>query len=146
MTGFLLLLIPFTCLQSTYYLTNALRDATHKTYKNIYMFRHRGTIIRNLLQQRYTSQPANLCFGRLASVPSKTHINPVILHTYLPMKMERTECSETSAYKIQTPGNYPEESIKHISRLACVPCHLGGPGLDERIILRWIFKKWDVGA
>jgi len=25
------------------------------------------------------------------------------------MKMEQTECSETSAYKIQTPGNYPEE-------------------------------------
>jgi len=29
------------------------------------------------------------------------------------MKMEQTECSETSAYKIQTPGNYTEESIKH---------------------------------
>ena len=28
--------------------------------------------------------------------------------TYLPMKMEQTEFSETSAYKIQTPGNYPE--------------------------------------
>ena len=24
-----------------------------------------------------------------------------------------TECSETSAYKIPTPGNYPEESIQH---------------------------------
>jgi len=30
------------------------------------------------------------------------------------MKMEQTECSETSAYKIQTPGNYPEESIEQI--------------------------------
>ena len=39
--------------------------------------------------------------------------NPVILHNYPPMKMEQTECSETSAYKIQTPGNYPEESIQH---------------------------------
>jgi hypothetical protein len=27
--------------------------------------------------------------------------------------MEQTECSETSAYKIQTPENYPEESIQH---------------------------------
>jgi hypothetical protein len=27
------------------------------------------------------------------------------------MKMEQTKCSETSAYKIQAPGNYPEESI-----------------------------------
>jgi len=30
------------------------------------------------------------------------------------MKMEQTECSETSVYKIQTPGNYPEESILHL--------------------------------
>jgi len=30
------------------------------------------------------------------------------------MKVEQTECSETSAYKIQTPGNYPEESIQVI--------------------------------
>jgi len=49
----------------------------------------------------------------------KIHINtptfstPVILHTYLPMKMVQTECSETSAYNIQTPGNCPEESIQH---------------------------------
>jgi len=28
------------------------------------------------------------------------------------MKMEQTECFETSAYKIQTPGNYPEENIQ----------------------------------
>jgi hypothetical protein len=36
-----------------------------------------------------------------------------ILHTYLPVKMEHTECSEMSAYKIQTLENYPEESIQH---------------------------------
>jgi len=29
------------------------------------------------------------------------------------MKMEQTECSETSAYKIQAPGNYPEGNIQH---------------------------------
>jgi len=28
------------------------------------------------------------------------------------MKMEQTECSETSAYKIQMPGNYQEENIQ----------------------------------
>jgi len=28
------------------------------------------------------------------------------------MKMEQTECYETSAYKIQAPGNYPKESIQ----------------------------------
>jgi hypothetical protein len=30
------------------------------------------------------------------------------------MKMEQTECSETSADKIQTPGNYPEENTQHL--------------------------------
>ena len=29
------------------------------------------------------------------------------------MKVEETECAETSAYKIQTPRNYPEEKIQH---------------------------------
>ena len=29
------------------------------------------------------------------------------------MKMEQSECSETLEYKIQTPGNYPEENIQH---------------------------------
>jgi hypothetical protein len=37
-------------------------------------------------------------------------------HTHPPMKMEQTECSETSAYKIQTPGNCPEESVQQICR------------------------------
>jgi hypothetical protein len=29
------------------------------------------------------------------------------------MKMEQPECSEMSAYKIQTSGNYAEENIQH---------------------------------
>ena len=29
------------------------------------------------------------------------------------MKMEQTECSETSAYKFQMPGIHPKESIQH---------------------------------
>jgi len=46
-------------------------------------------------------------------INTPTFLNPLILHTYLPMKMEQTECSKMSAYKIQMTGNYPEESIKH---------------------------------
>jgi hypothetical protein len=34
-------------------------------------------------------------------------------YTYLPIKMELAERSETSAYKIQMPRNYPEENIQH---------------------------------
>jgi hypothetical protein len=33
--------------------------------------------------------------------------------SYLSAYEDGTECSETSAYKIQTPGNYSEESIQH---------------------------------
>jgi hypothetical protein len=33
--------------------------------------------------------------------------------SYLSAYEDGTECSETSGYKIQTPGNYPEESIQH---------------------------------
>jgi len=36
------------------------------------------------------------------------------------MKMEQTECSETLAYKIQTPGNYPEESKQHSEHGECM--------------------------
>ena len=32
----------------------------------------------------------------------------------LPMKMELTEGSETSAIRSQTPGNYPKKNILHI--------------------------------
>jgi len=41
------------------------------------------------------------------SAPKRRHIKfrRRGLHTYLPTKLEQTECSETSAYKIQTPGN-----------------------------------------
>jgi len=42
-----------------------------------------------------------------------TFRNTLSTRTYLPMKMEQTECSETSAYKFQTPGNHPKESIQH---------------------------------
>jgi len=47
------------------------------------------------------------------------------------MKME--QCSETSAYKIQTPVNYPEESIQHSEH---------GESLKSRIlyIVQNVFK------
>jgi hypothetical protein len=37
-------------------------------------------------------------------------------------------------YRILWEGNLKERD------------HLGDPGVDERIILRWIFRKWDVEA
>ena len=52
-----------------------------------------------------------LCF-LLGSYPASelyTTCLQVVYH--LPMKMEQIECSETSAYIIQTQGNYPKENI-----------------------------------
>jgi hypothetical protein len=47
------------------------------------------------------------------------------------MKMEQTECSETLAYKIQTPGNYPEENIQHTEHGGSLKSRVG------RLKLRW---------
>ena len=46
-------------------------------------------------------------------INTPTLSTPVNLHTYPPMKMEQTECSETLACKIQTPANYSEERIQY---------------------------------
>ena len=54
-------------------------------------------------------------------------------HTYLPMKMEQTKCSKTSAYKLQTPGNYPEESIQPSEH---------GESLKSRMIR--LFQRYEV--
>jgi len=44
---------------------------------------------------------------------SQVGVEWLSFYTYPPMKMEQTECSETSGYQIQSPGNYPEENIQH---------------------------------
>jgi len=61
---------------------------------------------------------------------------PVILHTYPPLKMEQTGCSETFAYKIQTPGNYPEESTRHSEH---------GESLQSRIVIK-VFSVLSVSS
>ena len=39
---------------------------------------------------------------------------PSSFYTHLPAYEDGTECSETSAYKFQTPGNHPKESIQQV--------------------------------
>jgi hypothetical protein len=46
--------------------------------------------------------------------------------------MEQIECSETSAYKIQTPGNNPEENIQHTEH---------DESLKSKILLNIIFRR-----
>ena len=53
-----------------------------------------------------------LCLFHLHWQVDVSRMNSFILFT-LPAYEDGTECSETSAYKIHTPGNYPKESIQH---------------------------------
>jgi len=46
-------------------------------------------------------------------IHTPTFLEPSSFYTHLPAYEDGTECSETSAYKLQTPGNYPEENIQH---------------------------------
>jgi hypothetical protein len=46
------------------------------------------------------------------------------------MKMEQIECSKTSAYKIQTTGNHPEENIQHTEQ---------GESLKSKILFPYLF-------
>ena len=41
-----------------------------------------------------------------------TSLKPSSFYTHLPAYEDGRECSETSAYKLQTPENYPQESIQ----------------------------------
>jgi hypothetical protein len=59
------------------------------------------------------------------------------------MKMEYTVCSETSAYKFQAPGNYPEECIQHSEhgeslKSINIPLfdHPSKTGIGTQIVLR----------
>jgi hypothetical protein len=56
--------------------------------------------------------PSPRSLGYFLSLTFYIH-TAVSRHTYWPMKMEHTECSEKLAIKLQTPGNNPEESIRH---------------------------------
>ena len=49
------------------------------------------------------------------------------------MKMEQTECSEMSAYKFQTPGNYPKESIQHTEHGERLKSRISVPDSGEEL-------------
>jgi hypothetical protein len=77
--------------------------------------------------KRYLSNSLRLFYDNelkyIISYTTKSYFEPKLFpyhflflvhstHIYLPMKMEQTECSEMSAYILQTPGNYLKESIQ----------------------------------
>jgi hypothetical protein len=59
-------------------------------------------------------EPIDSGFFRAKLFPYKySNILKPSYSSYLSAYEDGTECSETSAYKIHTTGNYPEESIEH---------------------------------
>jgi len=77
---------------------------------------HRVLTIDSLVFFLLSDSPASefymcRCFGK----PCLSHIHRWCKQEDLtpPMKMEQTGCSETSAYKFQTPVNHPKERIGH---------------------------------
>ena len=56
----------------------------------------------------------NVVYFLLSNSPASEFCKPTFWNAlyHLHTKMEQTECSEMLAYKIQVPGNYPEESIQ----------------------------------
>jgi hypothetical protein len=65
------------------------------------------------------------------------------LYSTLPAYEDGTECSETSAYKIQTPGNYPEEiTLSHLHRQVGVPAYEDGTECSETSAYK-IQKPWN---
>jgi hypothetical protein len=43
-------------------------------------------------------------------------LNPIYTSHLLAFENGMIDCSETLAFKLQTPGNQPEESVKHSER------------------------------
>jgi hypothetical protein len=68
-----------------------------------------------------------VCFV-LGNFPASEFYMPTfrntLFHLHRPMKMEQTGFFETSAYKIQTPGNYPEQSKEHSLLFIMKFCYL----------------------
>jgi len=95
----------------SWYLIYVLENITHyswfHTFAVFYMFYSFFWVIsrrQNFICRR---------FGPLCLFHLHRHGGMKILYTYLPMKMEQIEWSETSAYKILTQANYPEENIQY---------------------------------
>jgi hypothetical protein len=93
-------------------------DAGRLVFENIPRFYHEFKIC-NIIILDFKLSPFSECFMLFfGNSPASEFSMPTFrntlfhLHHYLPIKIEKTECSETLAYKIQTPENYPEESIQ----------------------------------
>jgi hypothetical protein len=77
-------------------------------------------------------------FGTLCLFHLYRRISVEILH--LRTYEDGIECSETSAYKIQTPRNYPEESIQHSEHGESLKSRINVLKFDKRTLM------WNIWA
>jgi len=56
------------------------------------------------------------------------------------MNIKQTECSKTSAYKIQTPGNYPKENIQHTEHSESLKSRIVPSSLNAQYEAVWSLK------
>jgi len=63
-----------------------------------------------------------------------THILPLTYFIHLPMKMEPTVSSETSAIRTQTPGNYPKRNKLYLEHDGSLKTGMVVTCLSERYI------------
>jgi hypothetical protein len=101
---------------------SAYEDGKERMFRNVGIYnsdsgelpRRKHATFRRRRKFEIKNVPIDLGSFRIKPFPYK---DPNILEnrnfSYLPAYKDRTECSETSAYKILTPGNYPKENIQH---------------------------------
>jgi len=113
--------IPFSCFPFT---SSPCVALCHHISNAVYYWPPLGVFALNSLYLYSDTAPLCQLFFRLAQAifgsnlfpyQYPKNLIPVILPAYTAYE-NGTECSETSAYKIQTPGNHPKESIQDINK------------------------------
>jgi hypothetical protein len=92
------------------------------TFRNTLFHLHKQAGVKNELGLRNIG-----AFIREKVWLENSHFSKLVHSSHLPTYEDGTECSETSAYKIQTPGSYPEESIQNMNQFCHIPLFGGIP-------------------
>jgi len=107
-----------------------------------------ATISINYTTQR-RSKPVSVCQRRNIHKHQNTHMASYIMHyiAHAPKKINNTEIINVVSPPTDAQLDSLKNKFKIVLKLALKSSyHWGDPGVDGRIILGWIFGKWDVGV
>jgi hypothetical protein len=88
------------------------REPTECSETSALIFRRRENTQKKICHVYSTAKIWKL--RQFTSMGRKLQVTFDIIHTYLPVRMELPECSETSDFNIKTPGKYPEENLPYL--------------------------------